>query len=102
MAGPLRGGGVRAGPLSKIELFPKFQRPLSSRGGGGLCLNGPAIKRRTFFAASITFIDTYIGGRKKMVKIPNNLFDCRIFSDSILSLLRQNCTGDTDSGIKSH
>ena len=28
---------------------PKFQRPLSSRGGGGgLGLNGPAIKRRNF------------------------------------------------------
>ena len=32
---------------------PKFQRPLSSRGGGGLGINGPAIKRRIFFAASL-------------------------------------------------
>ena len=32
----------------------KFQRPLRSRGGEGLGLNGLAIKRRTFFAASPT------------------------------------------------
>ena len=31
-----------------ISNAPKFQRPLSSR-GGGLGLNDPAIKRRTFF-----------------------------------------------------
>ena len=44
MAGPLRGGGgERAGPSRKKGLFltffsnvPKFRRPLSSRGGGGL------------------------------------------------------------------
>ena len=40
-------------PLRKQELFfnlffnvSKFQRPLSSRGGGELSLNGLAIKRR--------------------------------------------------------
>ena len=32
---------------------PMFQRPLSLRGGGGLGLNGPVIKRITFFAASL-------------------------------------------------
>ena len=58
MAGPLRGGeGVKARAIKeKITFFgtffsnvPKFQRPLSSRGGGRLGLNGPAIKSRTFF-----------------------------------------------------
>ena len=33
--------------------FKKFRRPLSSRGGGGLGLNGPTIKKITFFAASL-------------------------------------------------
>ena len=58
MAGPLRrGGGEGPGHKGKKNFFgklfsnvPKFQRPLSSRGVGGLV---PAIKRRTFiFAAS--------------------------------------------------
>ena len=52
---------LMAGPLRKKSTFlgtyfsnvPTFQRPLSSRGGGGLGLNGPAIKRITFFAASL-------------------------------------------------
>ena len=39
-----------AGPF--FSNVPKFQWPLSSRGGGGLGLHGPAINRRTFFAAS--------------------------------------------------
>ena len=60
--GQLRdGGGVTdgdGGPLGKkISFFftffskdPTFQRPLSSRGVG---LNGPTIKRRIFFTASL-------------------------------------------------
>ena len=56
MAGPLKKILLSmAGPLRKNELFlepffptfPNFQRPLGSRGGVGLGLNGPAIKRRT-------------------------------------------------------
>ena len=51
------GGGSRGpGHQGKNNFFwnlfynvPKSQRPLSSRGGGGLGLNGPAVKRRTFF-----------------------------------------------------
>ena len=55
-AGP--GGGVKGRAIKeKITFlepfFPTFQRPLSQRRGGGLGLNGPAIKRRTFFAASL-------------------------------------------------
>ena len=38
--------------LNLFSNVPKFQRPLSSR-GGGLGLNCPAIKRKTFFAASL-------------------------------------------------
>ena len=61
MAGPLRGGRVKGRAIKgKITFFgtffsnvPKFQRPLSSRGRGGFGLNDPAIKRRTFFAASL-------------------------------------------------
>ena len=59
MAGPLRGEGgeVKGRAIKEKKLFltfffnvPTFQRQLSSRGGGGgLDLNGPAIKRRTFF-----------------------------------------------------
>ena len=50
-----------AGPLRKkfgtfFSNVPKFQRPLSSRGGGGLGLNGPAIKRRTFFLFFAAFL----------------------------------------------
>ena len=55
MAGPLRGGGDKDRAIKENITFgwlfsnvPKFQRPLSSRAGGGLGLNGPAIKRRTF------------------------------------------------------
>ena len=62
MAGPLRGGGVKGRAIKeKITFFltffsnvPKFQRLLSLRGEGGLGLNGPAIKRRTFVSASLT------------------------------------------------
>ena len=39
--------------LNNRAKVPKFQRPWSSRGVGGLGLNGPDIKRRTFFAASL-------------------------------------------------
>ena len=54
MAGPLREGG---GAFRKKELFlehffsPKFQNVNGheARGVGWLGLNGPAIKRRTFF-----------------------------------------------------
>ena len=58
MAGPLRGGGVKGQAIKEKNwnLFfqrSKFQRQLSSRMGGGLGINGPAIKRRTFFAASL-------------------------------------------------
>ena len=65
----LRGGGVKGRAIKKklfLEPFvPTFQRPLSSRGGGGLGLNGPAIKRRTFFAASLTIKEKCI---RKAVK----------------------------------
>ena len=55
MAGPIRGGGVKGRAIKETNgtffaNVPTFQRPLSSR-GGWLGLNGPAIKRRTFFAA---------------------------------------------------
>ena len=52
-----RGGGVKGRAIKEKRTFfgtffsnvPKFQRPLSLRGGGGLGLNGPAIKRRIYF-----------------------------------------------------
>ena len=52
------GGGVNGRAIKEKRTFfgtffsnvPKCQRPLSSRGGGGLGLNGPAIKRRPFFS----------------------------------------------------
>ena len=64
MAGPLRrGGGVKGWAIKEKKTFfgtffsnvPKVQQALSSRGGGGggLGLNGPAIKRTPFFAASL-------------------------------------------------
>ena len=62
MAGLLRGGGgVKGRSIKEKRTFlgtfffnvPTFQQPFSSRGGGGLGLNGPAINRRTFFAASL-------------------------------------------------
>ena len=40
-----------AGPLRKKELS-NVSTVIKLEGGGGLGLNGPAIKRRTFFAAS--------------------------------------------------
>ena len=50
---------LMAGPFFGTFFFqrsnvPTFQRPLISRGGPRLGLNGPAIKRRTFFAASLS------------------------------------------------
>ena len=55
------GGGKGRAIKEKITFFgtffsnvPKFQRPFSSRGGGKLDLNGPAIMKRTFFAVSLT------------------------------------------------
>ena len=64
MAGPLRGGGgvkVRAIKGKKNFFFnlPKFQRPLSSKGEGGLGLNDPAIKKRTSFSAPLSEINFY-------------------------------------------
>ena len=49
-----RGGGegLRAGPLRKKEPFfqrSKISKAMKLEGGGGLGLNGPAIKRITFF-----------------------------------------------------
>ena len=52
-----RGGGVKGRAIKEKRPFfktffsnvPKFQRQLSSRGGGGLGLNDPANKRRNFF-----------------------------------------------------
>ena len=69
MARPLRGGGGLKGRAikEKITFFktffssvPKFQRPLSSRGGGWLGLNGQAIKRRTLslFIVSVFILKT--------------------------------------------
>ena len=58
MAGPLRGVGVKGRAIKKkITFFLKpFFPALQNnghwaiwRGGGGLGLNGPAIKKRTFF-----------------------------------------------------
>ena len=46
------GGGVRNPKLFLETFFPSTAIKLE--GGGGLCLNGPAIKRRSFFAASLT------------------------------------------------
>ena len=58
MAGLLRGGGgVKCQALKeKFFLNPFFQRSKGhlAREGGGLGTNGPAIKRRTFFAASLS------------------------------------------------
>ena len=48
MAGPLRGGRA----INEKNNFAS-NVPKRSRGGGGFGLNGPAIKRRTFFAASL-------------------------------------------------
>ena len=59
MAEPLRGGrgGLKGRAIKEKRDFsnlfsnvPKFQRPLSWMGRWGLGLNGPAIKRRTFFS----------------------------------------------------
>ena len=61
MAGPSRGGGVKGRAIkdkkkaSFFNLFfqrPKISTAIKLEGGGELGLNGPAIKRRTFFAAS--------------------------------------------------
>ena len=60
--GHKEGGGVKGRAIKEKMIFfitffsnvPKFQRPLSSR-GGRLGLNGPFIKRRIFFAASLCF-----------------------------------------------
>ena len=58
MAGPLRevGGGKGRAIKEKITLFltiffrrSNIQTAIKLEGGRGLCLNGPAIKRRTFF-----------------------------------------------------
>ena len=62
MAGPLRGGGGKGpGHWGKKELFlGLFFQPtdvstaIKHEGGGGLGLNGPTIKGRTFFAASLS------------------------------------------------
>ena len=60
MAGPLRGrgGGVKGRGIKEKKTFfgTFFQRSNGHyvRGGWGFGLNGPAIKRRTFFAASIS------------------------------------------------
>ena len=45
IAGPLRGDGVKGRAIKEKKtflepFFPTFQRPLSSKGGGGLGLNG--------------------------------------------------------------
>ena len=51
MAGPLRGGGgVKGRAIKEKKLFfdlSKISRAIKIEGGGGLGLNGPAIKRRT-------------------------------------------------------
>ena len=51
MAGPLRGGGGVKGRAIKEPFFQSYKvsTAIKLEGGGGLCLNGPAIKRRTFF-----------------------------------------------------
>ena len=65
MAGPLRGRGrVKGRTIKEKRTFFRtffFQRSKIStaivlEGEGGLGLNGHAIKRRTFFAASLLFI----------------------------------------------
>ena len=56
-----RGGGGDKGPSHKEKNL--FLEPFFQMGGGGLGLNGPAIKRITFFLASITSItqDYFLG-----------------------------------------
>ena len=44
---------------------PFFMNPLSSRGGGGLGLNGPAIERRTLILAASLISYKAKGSRKK-------------------------------------
>ena len=79
MAWPLRGGGGVKGQAikEKITFFvtffanvQKFRRPLSSRVGGGLGLNGPAIKTRTFFAASLGKFIFFINRATKAFTTP--------------------------------
>ena len=59
MAGTLRGGrGVKGRAIKKKitffrTFFPNVPTAIKLEGGGGLGINGPAIKRRTFFTASL-------------------------------------------------
>ena len=60
MAGPLKGESPKIGERKKLSNSvsgylknKKIIWPLSPRGGGGEGLNDPAIKKITFFAASI-------------------------------------------------
>ena len=57
MAGPLRGGGVKSRAIKKKIMFfqpflpyvPTFQRPLSSRGRGGLGLMAWPLREELIF-----------------------------------------------------
>ena len=82
MTGPLReGGGVKGRAIKEKKNFiltffsnvSKFQRPLCSRRGGGLGLNGLAIKRRIFFAASLIGKELWI---RLYVKSPPRPTSC--------------------------
>ena len=73
MARPLRGGGVRARPQKKTELFFYifiyfsrklwriffFQNPFPAILRRKKGLSGRATKKRTFFAASLSSLDKY-------------------------------------------
>ena len=60
-------GGIKA-IIPPPPNVPTFQRPSSSREGGGLGLNGPAIKRRTFF-----FGFPYLSRKAGLVAIIQNV-----------------------------
>ena len=52
MVGPLRGGGVKPGPLREKPLFFEHYKkvPMTTKpGGGGKGLSGPTTKKTTFF-----------------------------------------------------
>ena len=75
------GGGKGPGHLGKTNFFwniffqrSKFQRPLCSRGGVKLGLNGPAIKRIFFlFATSLKYLRN-VGMQNHLQNYPFSIF----------------------------
>ena len=66
-----------------LSNVPNFQRPLSSRWGGGIGLNGPAIKRRTFFCGFPKFLPFLVFNSDPVIHVIKILFSGIIFSSEI-------------------